>query len=140
MSLGPNCADENLSFNAKQNPVGIVRDPDRGPTKFPVWFQFQVLPDPLQLQIDFDGLVGACLNGNSIPANYCSGSKIGVIGGINDKPVNISVFEWLTPQIKYRRMHIEEVSKAELACLCSGEPVWLSVFVRVTPLLVKARW
>src|SRR5437899_2296689 len=69
----------------------------------------------------------------------CSDSKIGVIGGINDKPVNISVFEWLTPQIKYRRMHIEEVSKAELACLCSGGACLAFCFRPSDPVACKSK-
>jgi hypothetical protein len=79
-----------------------------------------VLPDPLQLKIDFDRLVITGADRNFFPANYSRGSEIGTIGRINDNPVNVSVSEWLTPQIKHGRMHIEEIRKTELARLCSG--------------------
>ncbi len=120
LQLGENCADKNLCFDAKQNSVSIIRDPDRGATELPVRLQFKIFANLVKLQIDFYRVVTASMYRDFFSANYRDGSKICASGGIDDDAINAAIPEWLTTQIKQCRVQIEQIGKTKLARLCCG--------------------
>ncbi len=120
LQLGENCADKNLCFDAKQNSVSIIRDPDRGATELPVRLQFKIFANLVKLQIDFYRVVTASMHRDFFSANYRDGSKICASGGIDDDAINAAIPEWLTTQIKQCRVQIEQIGKTKLAGLCCG--------------------
>jgi len=42
-----------LRFDAKQDSIIVVRDPDCGAPKFPMWLQIKLFANSVKLQIDF---------------------------------------------------------------------------------------
>src|SRR5207237_10582722 len=65
LQFGKHGADKNLRFDAKWNAISIVRNPDRRAPEVAMRFQFTVLSDTLELQIDLDRIVRSCMDGYS---------------------------------------------------------------------------
>jgi hypothetical protein len=122
LQFGEHRADKNLRLDPKQKSLWIIRYPDCGTTKFPVRLQFETLVNSLQLQIKFDRVVMAGAHGNFLPPDDCDDCKISIRRRVNHNAINAGISERLTPQIKRRRMQIEEVREIKLVGLCSSRP------------------
>src|ERR1700730_6974366 len=62
LQLGEDSADKNLRFNAERDAVGIIRNPHGRAPEFSMRLQFKFLAHALDLNIDFDCVVGAGAN------------------------------------------------------------------------------
>ena len=78
LQFGKNCADENLCLDPKNEPFGIVGNPDRGATKFLVRLQFEMLSDAFQAQIKLDGVISAGAHGDFFPSEYGDSREVGI--------------------------------------------------------------
>jgi hypothetical protein len=107
LQFGENCPDKNLRFDSQEDAIGVVRHPDGGAPEFPVRFQFEILAESVELQIDFDCVVSAGADRDFFMADYGDGGKISGSRGINDDPVCAAIAERLTAQIKQSRVQIE---------------------------------
>src|SRR5436309_3205470 len=88
LELGKDRADENLCFNAQRNSVCIVRDPNSRAPEFPMWLQFKLLAQVLELKIDLDRVVGARPDGHVFAAENGYSCQISGGGWINDNAIN----------------------------------------------------
>jgi len=122
LQFGEHCADKNLGLDPEQKSLGIIRYPDCGTTKFPVGLQFEALVNSFQLQIKFDRVIMAGAHRDFLPPDDCDDCKISVARRVNHNAINTVISERLTPQIKRRRMQIEQVRETKLAGLCSSSP------------------
>ena len=107
LQFGENCADKNLRFGSQKDAVGVVRHPDGSPPEFTVRLQFEIFAESVELQIDFDCVVSAGAHRDFLTTNYGDGGKISRSRRINDDPMDATIAERLTAQIKQSRVQIE---------------------------------
>ena len=107
LQFGENCPDKNLRFGSQEEAIGVVRHPDGGAPEFPVRFQFEILAESVELQIDFDCVVSAGPDRDFFTTDHGNSGKISRGGGINDDPVDAAIAERLAAQIKQSRVQIE---------------------------------
>ena len=107
LQFGENGADKNLRFGSQEDAIGVVRHPDGSAPEFTVWFQFEILAESVELQIDFDCVVSAGTHRDFLVPDYGDGGKVSRSRGINDDPTDATIAERLTAQIKQSRVQIE---------------------------------
>src|SRR5438270_13717018 len=107
LQFGENCPDKNLRFGSQEEAIGVVRHPDGGAPEFTVRFQFEILTESVELQIDFDCVVNAGAHRDFFMTDHGDSDKISRSRGINYDPVDAAVDERLTAQIKQTRVQIE---------------------------------
>ena len=71
LELGKNSADKNLRFDAERDPVGVIGNPYRRAPEFPMRLEVKVLADPLELEIDLDGVECSGANRHTFAADHC---------------------------------------------------------------------
>src|SRR5262249_11855928 len=103
LEFGEDGADEDLTFDAEDDAVGVVRDPDGGAPEFFVRLELVILADLAQLQVELDRIVAAGTDGNFFAIENGDGGEIGVGGGVDDDLVAALVLERLAAQIKHGR-------------------------------------
>ena len=70
-------------------------------------FQFEILTESVELQIDFDCVVNAGAHRDFFMTDHGDSGKISRSRGINDDPLDAAIGERLTAQIKQSRVQIE---------------------------------
>jgi hypothetical protein len=70
------------------------------------------------LQIQFDCVVRAGTNRNLFAAGYSYGGKIGIRRRVNGQPINATLSERLSSQVKRRGVQIKQVCQSKLPGLC----------------------
>ena len=120
LQFSKNGADVHLCLDAKYESFGIVGHPDCGATKLPVRFQFEILADAFQGEIELDRIVASCTRGDLFSPEYGDSGEVGICRRVNYQAINAPLFKRLTPQVKRRRVQIEQVRENKLLCLCFG--------------------
>src|SRR2546423_6775479 len=81
-----------------------------------------MLSDAFELQIKLDRVVSAGSHRDFVSPSYLDSGEVSVCGRVNRQSINVPLFEWLTAQVKCRRMQIQQVRQIKLlaGCLCGS--------------------
>ena len=76
--------------------------------------------DVFKAQIEFDGVVAAGAHGDFFASGYRHSGQVSICCGVNRDAINAPLFEGLTPEVKRRRVQIEQVRQCKIARRCLG--------------------
>jgi hypothetical protein len=114
LDLGHNRANKQLAFYSQEQPIVVIGNPGDGALKFSMWFELVPLIHPLQLQLTFDGIVGAGPHFDPLSPDYFDTGDVSRIRGINRDAEKASIAQRLAAQIKQRGMQVIEILQSEI--------------------------
>ena len=113
LKLGKNGSNKNLRLDSQQEPIGIVGEPDRSAAKFSVRLKFPVFSDLVQLQIEFDRIVGSRGPDEPFATKYRDGRQISGCRWIDDNSLNIAILKRVAFQVEQCGIQIEKIGRVE---------------------------
>src|SRR5204862_2847039 len=91
LQFGGDCADKNLALDSQQQPIVVIRNPNGGAFKFPVWLELVLFTHAFQLQIELDRIVTSRSHAHVFAADNSKSGDVGGIRRINCNAINTTI-------------------------------------------------